>query len=269
MLQRIIVVLCNHKTPQLNCSVGKQSPNGIQTGKCIMQSLGEDIPSERQWVCEVYGWCPVAVWPPLKRDEGAILDQAKNTVISIQNYIKFSEFDISMRTADHPTLDCNYNPINNSQCPYFRLEDVIKYSHNNYHSFDYIAAKTGGVFEIRIEYNCNARKDECHPEYSFWRRDNENSNPPPLLSFRQIKELDSEKRLMRYGWRLKFNIVVTGYVERFNRYKLLTIIFEYGSVLIIILWLSKSLILDTLRSIRPSLNRTDDPEDIPINQESS
>ncbi len=100
-------------------------------------------------------WCPVAIWPPLKEYEGAILSQTKDTVISIQNFIEFPDFGIKMGTADRPALDCLYHSIIDRHCPYIRLEDVAKYSNGNTRSYEEIVTKSGAIFEIRIEWNCS------------------------------------------------------------------------------------------------------------------
>jgi hypothetical protein len=59
------------------CHKGRQSPNGVQTGNCVpIEIPKKHVKNETRWnVCEVEGWCPVAVWPPLKVEYGAILKQ--------------------------------------------------------------------------------------------------------------------------------------------------------------------------------------------------
>jgi hypothetical protein len=202
-----------------DCLLGKQSPNGIQTGNCVNTTLPQDeIPPNRRLVCEVESWCPVAVWPPLKK--GAVLSQTKDTVISIRNFVDFTKFGIQRRTANREELGCYYDQTNNSHCPNFRLGDVVRFSKNNNHTYEEIAAKSGAIFEIRIEWNCSFgvifKEDVCDPEFSFWRRDDENSDPPPLWAFWQFEKLDPTTRILKYGWRIKFNIVTTGYARRFS-----------------------------------------------------
>jgi hypothetical protein len=241
------VVICNPKDIKTSCSYGKQSPNGIQTGKCVLTTLPlKEIDSKRRYVCEVIAWCPVAIWPPLKEIEGAVLAQTSDTVLSIQNFIEIPEFNLKMGTADRPTLDCLYDPVSDELCPYFKLKDIVKYSSGNTKNYEEIATKSGAIFEIRIEWNCSFgfpfSQDKCEPEFSFWRSDNENSNPPPLWAFWQFEKLTPEVRILTYGWRIKFEIITNGFVKKFSWFKLLTYLFAYGSFVAIALSLFTCLV---------------------------
>jgi hypothetical protein len=228
------VVICDPNN-NTQCKSGKLSPNGIQTGNCVTTTLPHNHIDKTRWnVCEVKGWCPVAVWPPLKRDEGAILKQTKDTVISIQNFIHFPAFGVKKRTTERPTLDCLYDPKHNKHCPYFKLSDIVKYSIDNSKSYEDIAAYPGAIFEIRIEWYCiqpfNWKNEECEPKFSFWRIDNENSDPPSLWTFWKFENINSAKRVLTYGWRIKFEILTTGYLKRFSFFKLATNVAAYSFV---------------------------------------
>jgi hypothetical protein len=226
------VVICDPNN-NTQCKPGKLSPNGIQTGNCVKTTLAH-IDKTRWNVCEVKGWYPVAIWPPLKRDEGAILKQTKDTVISIQNFIHFPAFDVKMRTTERPALDCLYDPEHNKHCPYFKLSDIVKYSTGNSKSYEDIAAYPGAIFEIRIEWSCiqllNTKNEKCQPEFSFSRIDNENSDPPSLWTFWNFEKIDPARRVLTYGWRIKFEIFTTGYVKRFSYFKLATQVAAYSFV---------------------------------------
>lgn len=166
------VVVCNPKNYSQTCKLNKQSANGIQTGNCVQTALPlKHISPERRYVCEVKAWCPVAIWPPLQQYQGAILSQTKDTVLSIQNFIEFPEFGIKLSTTDRPKLDCLYHPMDNKHCPYFKLEDVIRYAHDNTKSYEEIATMSGAIIEIRIEWNCSfglfSSISSCNPGFSF------------------------------------------------------------------------------------------------------
>lgn len=189
----------------------------------------EYIELNRSYVCDVQGWCPVAYWPPLKRSEGPLLRQTKDTILSIQNFITFPEFGVQRRTSDRADLDCLYDPIKDNQCPYFKLEDIVKYSYYNNKSYEEIATYAGAIFEIRIDWNCTLSfYYKCDPEFSFWRRDHDNSD---LLSFWEYEKLNPTQRVLTYGWRIKFQIVVTGFAKQFDLFVLLRNIFAYGSAI--------------------------------------
>jgi hypothetical protein len=142
----------------------------VQTGNCVpIEIPKKHVKNETRWnVCEVVGWCPVAVWPPLKVEYGAILKQTEETFLTIQNFIQFPKFGVKLETENSGAPECTYNPITARHCPYFKLGDMVKYSHDNSKTFDEIAKSTGAIFEIKIEWNCSLN-EVCKPEFSFWR----------------------------------------------------------------------------------------------------
>jgi hypothetical protein len=228
-------VICNKKD-NFPCKQGKQSPNGIQTGKCVDIDIPQKHISNRtRWfTCEVEGWCPVAIWPPLKSEVGAVLLQTKNTSISIQNFIEFTDFGVKFKTENSAAPNCVYNQNENKHCSYFRLGDIIRFSSDNTKSFEEIATYTGGIFEIRINWKCEMEM-ECVPEFSFWRRDDENDKSPTLWSFWEFEKSDPNQRVLKYGMKIKFYVVTTGEISRKDRYKSFLQFTAYSTTFIIIM----------------------------------
>jgi hypothetical protein len=224
-------VICNPDN-NLQCQSGKQSPNGIQTGKCVPIEIPTKYIDKKRWhVCEVRGWCPVAVWPPLKHQYGAILKQTKDTFLTIQNFIQFPLFGVEFETENTGGPNCSYNPVNKRHCPYFKLGDIVKYSRGNSESFEGIAQSTGAIFEIKIEWNCSLNK-VCKPEFSFWRRDRDNQKPH-FWSFWEFEKLSPEQRVLTYGMSIKFYVLTKGYLKRLSLFNLAAELVAYFAIFVV------------------------------------
>ncbi|CAE1323699.1 P2RX4 [Acanthosepion pharaonis] len=97
----------------------KAGGNGVRTGKCVNSSQSENK------VCEIYSWCP------LENDTltgTPLLTSAENFTLFVKNNILFPKFGVSRKNVP-PNLTCQYDAINNTLCPVFRLgtlKDVVR-----------------------------------------------------------------------------------------------------------------------------------------------
>jgi hypothetical protein len=230
-------VICNINNNTV-CRKGKQSPNGIQTGACVKMDLPEKhITNRSRWyVCEVEGWCPVAQWPPL--NNSAVLLQTKNTILSIRNFIQFPDYDKKTETKHSGSPECLYDQFENKHCPYLKLGDIVKHAKSNTDSYEFIATYTGAIFEIRLDWDCKSEMiDQCEPDFSFSRRDNQNSQS--LWSFWKYEKLNSYQRILTYGMKIKFYVLTYGRISRNSIYNLALEIAAYSGVFTLVLILFK------------------------------
>ncbi|XP_060783306.1 P2X purinoceptor 3a [Neoarius graeffei] len=196
-------------TTDLDCEEHKYSNlgDGIKTGKCITEV-------DR---CEMLGWCPA------ENDTQEIkpMEEAKNFTIFIKNSIRFPLFNVIRGNIKQSTnLSCLFDPINNTDCPIFRVADVLKYADED---FENISTK-GGEIGINIAWVCNLdfHVDNCKPKYSFTRLDSafKNSKISRGYNFRFAKYFRSEDgqeyRTLHKAFAIRFDILVSGTAGKFN-----------------------------------------------------
>ena len=67
---------------------------------------------------------------------------------------------------------CIFHPIDNKDCPIFRLGYILNEAEKNFHERQ-LMLHLGGVIRVKIDWNCNLdrRIEFCKPIYSFTRLD--------------------------------------------------------------------------------------------------
>ncbi|KAK3564979.1 hypothetical protein QTP86_032442, partial [Hemibagrus guttatus] len=226
----------SQKSKDFNCStdfdceihMSSNLPSGVWriTGKCITEVKQ----------CEILGWCPA-------EDDSVKLEpmqEAENFTIFVKNSIRFPLFNVTRGNIhENNTLKCTYDPVNNSNCPIFRVADVLRYAGEN---FSHISKKwgkqngcmndtvryvkkrdgmyvdQGGEIGINIAWICNLDQDvdNCQPSYTFTRLDSafKNSLATQGYNFRfakYFKRADGEDyRTLYKAYAIRFDILVSG-----------------------------------------------------------
>ncbi|TSV81496.1 Cell cycle checkpoint control protein RAD9A [Bagarius yarrelli] len=93
--------------------------SGKITGTCITEAKR----------CEILGWCPA------ENDSQEIktIKEVQNFTIFIKNSIRFPLFDVTRgNIGENSNLKCVYDPVNHSDCPIFRVSDVLNYAGENF-----------------------------------------------------------------------------------------------------------------------------------------
>uniref|UniRef100_A0A8C9VA66 P2X purinoceptor n=1 Tax=Scleropages formosus TaxID=113540 RepID=A0A8C9VA66_SCLFO len=196
-----------------DCRVFMEKPggNGVMTGKCV--SFNSTLNT-----CEIRGWCPAEI-DYIKTEP---MMEVENFTIFIKNSIRFPLFNFTKGNF-LPTITssyikkCNFDPVNNTYCPIFRVGDVIRFAHQNFSTL-------GGVIGIKIGWVCDLDKseDSCNPSYSFTRLDavSEKNNVSPGYNFRYAKyymmENGTEYRTLLKAYAIRFDVLVNGNAGKFN-----------------------------------------------------
>ncbi|KPP56446.1 hypothetical protein Z043_125931, partial [Scleropages formosus] len=194
----------------------RSSPHvpGVMTGKCV--SFNSTLNT-----CEIRGWCPAEI-DYIKTEP---MMEVENFTIFIKNSIRFPLFNFTKGNF-LPTITssyikkCNFDPVNNTYCPIFRVGDVIRFAHQNFSTL----AHKGGVIGIKIGWVCDLDKseDSCNPSYSFTRLDavSEKNNVSPGYNFRYAKyymmENGTEYRTLLKAYAIRFDVLVNGNAGKFN-----------------------------------------------------
>ncbi|KAJ8247737.1 hypothetical protein GJAV_G00249710 [Gymnothorax javanicus] len=193
---------------------GKSGSNGVFTGKCA--TFNSSLRT-----CEVRGWCPAEI------DEVSIdpMMEVENFTIFIKNSIRFPLFNFTKGNF-LPTItkkyisECNFDPVNNTYCPIFRVGDVVQFARQNFSDL----AKKGGVIGIKIGWMCDLdqSEDKCNPTYSFTRLDavSQKNSVSPGYNFRYGKyfkmENGTEYRTLLKAYAIRFDVLVNGNAGKFN-----------------------------------------------------
>uniref|UniRef100_A0A8C4FAS0 P2X purinoceptor n=1 Tax=Dicentrarchus labrax TaxID=13489 RepID=A0A8C4FAS0_DICLA len=188
--------------------------SGILTGKCVPFNVSIKM-------CEIKGWCPAEIdtikTTPMK--------EVENFTIFIKNSIRFPTFNytkgnfLSTITDDY-IKKCNFDMINNTYCPIFRVGDVVRYAQQNFTKL----ADKGGVIGIKIGWICDLDKsdDHCNPSYSFTRLDamSQKNSVSPGYNFRFAKyykmENGTDYRTLVKAYAIRFDVLVNGNAGKFN-----------------------------------------------------
>ncbi|XP_051242387.1 P2X purinoceptor 3b [Dicentrarchus labrax] len=204
---------CTHDS---NCTrhLNKPGGYGILTGKCVPFNVSIKM-------CEIKGWCPAEIdtikTTPMK--------EVENFTIFIKNSIRFPTFNytkgnfLSTITDDY-IKKCNFDMINNTYCPIFRVGDVVRYAQQNFTKL----ADKGGVIGIKIGWICDLDKsdDHCNPSYSFTRLDamSQKNSVSPGYNFRFAKyykmENGTDYRTLVKAYAIRFDVLVNGNAGKFN-----------------------------------------------------
>ncbi|KAG9330308.1 hypothetical protein JZ751_025766 [Albula glossodonta] len=166
----------------------KPGGNGVMTGRCV--SFNSSLNT-----CEIKGWCPAEI-----------------------DYIKTGNF-LPTITAAY-IKKCNFDPVNNTYCPIFRVGDVVRFAHQNFSTL----AHKGGVIGIKIGWMCDLDQsdDSCNPTYSFTRLDamSQKNSVSPGYNFRYAKyykmENGTEYRTLLKAYAIRFDVLVNGNAGKFN-----------------------------------------------------
>ncbi|XP_024914274.1 P2X purinoceptor 3b [Cynoglossus semilaevis] len=190
------------------------SSAGILTGKCVPFNATLSM-------CEIKGWCPAEI-DTIKTTP---MMEVENFTIFIKNSIRFPIFNYTKGNF-LPTITgnyiktCNFDMVNNTYCPIFRVGDVVRYAQQN---FTNLASK-GGVIGIKIGWMCDLDKpdDQCNPSYSFTRLDamSQKNAVSPGYNFRFAKyykmENGTDYRTLVKAYAIRFDVLVNGNAGKFN-----------------------------------------------------
>ncbi|KAL4640618.1 P2X purinoceptor 3-like [Arapaima gigas] len=199
-----------------DCRAFKEKPggNGVMTGRCV--GFNSTLST-----CEIRGWCPAEI-DYIKMEP---MMEVENFTIFIKNSIRFPLFNFTKGnflptiTSSYITK-CNFDPVNNTYCPIFKVGDTIRFAHQDFSTL----AHKGGVIGIKIGWVCDLDKseDSCNPSYSFTRLDavSEKNNVSPGYNFRYAKyyKMDNgtEYRTLLKAYAIRFDVLVNGNAGKFN-----------------------------------------------------
>uniref|UniRef100_A0A672I7F7 P2X purinoceptor n=1 Tax=Salarias fasciatus TaxID=181472 RepID=A0A672I7F7_SALFA len=184
---------------------------GIPTGRCIPFNSTVKM-------CEIKGWCPAEIDTITTRP----MMEVENFTIFIKNSIRFPTFNYTKGNflptiTDSYIKKCNFDMVNNTYCPIFRVGDVVHYAQQNF-------TKLGGVIGIKIGWVCDLDKsdDQCNPSYSFTRLDamSQKNTVSPGYNFRFAKyfkmENGTDYRTLVKAYAIRFDVLVNGNAGKFN-----------------------------------------------------
>ncbi|CAH8564284.1 unnamed protein product [Heterobilharzia americana] len=180
--------------------------NGVQTGKCIIES-GNDIGS-----CEIYSWCPLEN-DTLPLGKGSYLfPMVYNYTLLIKNDINFEKFGIHRRNIQNWASKNFFNRF----CPIFQFATIFEEAKVD----DSIFIK-GGVIGIDINWKCDLDWDVqyCNPTYSFRRLDDAHAKIASGFNFRYAhfySENGTNYRDLIKAYGIRFVIHVSGEAGKFH-----------------------------------------------------
>uniref|UniRef100_A0A672I8Z3 P2X purinoceptor n=1 Tax=Salarias fasciatus TaxID=181472 RepID=A0A672I8Z3_SALFA len=195
---------------------GETCGEGIPTGRCIPFNSTVKM-------CEIKGWCPAEIDTITTRP----MMEVENFTIFIKNSIRFPTFNYTKGNflptiTDSYIKKCNFDMVNNTYCPIFRVGDVVHYAQQNFTKL----ANTvqGGVIGIKIGWVCDLDKsdDQCNPSYSFTRLDamSQKNTVSPGYNFRFAKyfkmENGTDYRTLVKAYAIRFDVLVNGNAGKFN-----------------------------------------------------
>ncbi|XP_035772264.1 P2X purinoceptor 3-like isoform X2 [Neolamprologus brichardi] len=203
-------------TDDRNCTkhINKPGSYGIATGRCV--PFNAMIKT-----CEIKGWCPAEI-DDIKTTP---MMEIENFTIFIKNSIRFPTFNYTKgnflpNITQKYISGCNFDMVNNTYCPIFRVGDVVRYARQNFTNL----AENGGVIGIKIGWMCDLDKsdDHCNPSYSFTRLDamSQNNTVSPGYNFRFAKyfkmENGTDYRTLVKAYAIRFDVLVNGNAGKFN-----------------------------------------------------
>uniref|UniRef100_A0A3Q4BNH1 P2X purinoceptor n=1 Tax=Mola mola TaxID=94237 RepID=A0A3Q4BNH1_MOLML len=203
--------ICTHDS---DCTKHLNKPGRIPTGKCITSNGSTKM-------CEIKGWCPAEI-DTIKTTP---MMEVENFTIFIKNSIRFPTFNYTKgnflsNITDKYIKTCNFDMVNNTYCPIFRVGDVVRYAQQNFTKL----ADKGGVIGIKIGWICDLDKldDQCNPSYSFTRLDamSQVTTVSPGYNFRFAKyykmENGTDYRTLVKAYAIRFDVLVNGNAGKFN-----------------------------------------------------
>lgn len=205
-------------TDDCDCTEGFNDPrgNGVQTGLCVNYSTTIKT-------CEVLSWCPLEL--DVNLPEQPVLTVAENFTVLIKNSVTYPKFNFHRRNIlpDATTSylkRCEFNRKTDPHCPIFRLKDMVSEADENFQDM----AVKGGVLGILIDWTCDLDwwGKPCHPQYTFRRLDNKNTENNVALgyNFRFAKYYNNsdgqETRTLIKGYGIRFDVIVFGMAGKFS-----------------------------------------------------
>uniref|UniRef100_A0A8C7XW42 P2X purinoceptor n=1 Tax=Oryzias sinensis TaxID=183150 RepID=A0A8C7XW42_9TELE len=205
--------ICNNDS---DCNPQRNKPGdyGILTGRCVSFNNTNNT-------CEIKGWCPAEI------DTVKItpMMEVENFTIFIKNSIRFPKFNYTKGNF-LPSINqtyikkCNFDKVNNTYCPIFRVRDVVHYANQDFRKL----ADKGGVIGIKISWMCDLDKSDehCKPSYSFNRLDtmSQKNEVSPGYNFRFAKyykmENGTDYRTLIKAYAIRFDVIVNGNAGKFN-----------------------------------------------------
>ncbi|CAF0870761.1 unnamed protein product [Rotaria sp. Silwood1] len=224
-------------TRDIDCQNKPYMPNinGRWTGRCLFSSPLDisnetnNITNQTTGLCEIQGWCPVED----DLQEKTSIKEVLNFTIFIKNFVEFPAFNIKHKNMVENLKQCIYHPINNKDCPIFRLDYIINESEKNVTERE-LMLHSGAVIRVKIDWDCNLDRSIklCKPLYSFARLDTPFAQETFSVgfNFRFASHWKHHKRYLRsltkaYGLRLI--ICVSGKAGKFD---FITLTLNTGSI---------------------------------------
>ena len=117
---------------------------------------------------------------------------------------------------------CVFHPIENKDCPIFRLDYIIREAEKNATEQD-IMLRVGGVIRVKLDWDCNLdrRISLCKPVYSFARLDTPSYEEKFSLGFNfrfayHWKEQETYSRSLKKAYGLRLIVSVSGKAGKFD-----------------------------------------------------
>ncbi|XP_052800664.1 P2X purinoceptor 4-like isoform X1 [Mya arenaria] len=203
--------------------------DGYMTGACV-----ETKRYNNTKVCEVVAWCPTEDGRKPLPNPPALAIAEKFTVF-IKNNIEFPKFGVKRRNIvgfddQNELRNCRFKLEDDKYkfCPIFVLGDIATYAGTQFVNI----AQKGGVIQILISWNCNLDHgaENCLPEYSFRRLDEENDVLSPGYNFRFSRyykdENGTDTRTLFKAYGIKFILTLQG---RAGKFSIVPLVLNIGS----------------------------------------
>ncbi|CAF2379152.1 unnamed protein product [Rotaria sp. Silwood2] len=209
--------------------------NGRWTGRCLFSSKGNisnetnNATNQTTGLCEIQGWCPVED----DHQETTSINEVLNFTIFIKNFVEFPAFNVKHKNMVENLKPGVYDPINNKDCPIFRLDYILNEAEKNRTERE-LMLRSGAVIRAKIDWDCNLDRSIklCKPVYSFARLDTPFAEETFSIgfNFRFASHWKHHKKYLRsltkaYGLRLI--ICVSGKAGKFD---FITLTLNTGSI---------------------------------------
>ncbi|XP_058253487.1 P2X purinoceptor 3a [Hemibagrus wyckioides] len=206
---------CPEADKKFNCSTDVDCKKHMSSNLASGKITGNCITEAKQ--CEIIGWCPAENDSVYSKP----MEQVEDFTIFIKNSIRFPRFNVTRgNVPENMSLSCTYDPVNNLDCPIFRVSDVLRYAGENFTKI----SDDGGEIGINIAWICNLdlHVNNCKPNYTFTRLDSafKGSSATKGYNFRfakYFKSADGEDyRTLHKAFAIRFDIIVSGNAGKFH-----------------------------------------------------
>ncbi|UJR35703.1 hypothetical protein I4U23_028452 [Adineta vaga] len=194
--------------------------NGRWTGRCSSGSKIDvnNTTKAQKRLCEIQGWCPVED----DRQSSTVIKEIPNFTIFLKNFIEFPTFNIKHKNMVENLKSCIYDPIQNSDCPIFRLSYILNEAEKNATERELMLIH-GAVIRVKLDWDCNLDRNikSCKPIYSFARLDTSFHEESFSIGFNfrfasNWKSKNTYVRSLRKAYGLRFIISVSGKAGKFD-----------------------------------------------------